>query len=100
MNSTCMLKNSFRMLVRSVSIPFCAVGWGYHPLSYLRAFDPDFAVASAEEFGVLLGKAAPESGTFEVEERIYGENAAEELRRPASRHGGQAESRPYMGATK
>lgn len=47
---------------RTVSVPFCAVGWGYHPISYLRAFDPDYAVATVDEFGLLLGKAAPESG--------------------------------------
>ncbi len=39
---------------RTVPIPFCAVGWGYHPLPYLRAFGPDFAVASATEFRRLL----------------------------------------------
>lgn len=43
---------------RSISIPFCAVGWGYHPLPYLMAFDPDFAVGSAEEFEQLLKNAA------------------------------------------
>ena len=37
---------------------------------------------------------ATKSGTFEVEERIYGGKAAGESRRPAS------ESRPYMGARK
>lgn len=46
---------------RSVSIPFCAVGWGYHPLLYLLAFGPDYAVASAEEFRLLLRRAAPDA---------------------------------------
>lgn len=48
---------------RSVPIPFCAVGWGYHPLPYLRAFDPDFAVASAKEFGRLVKESAFETAT-------------------------------------
>lgn len=39
---------------RTVPIPFCAVGWGYHPLSYLQAFGPEFSVASPGELRRLL----------------------------------------------
>lgn len=46
---------------RSVPIPFCAVGWGYHPLSYLQAFGPDFAVASASELWRLVTDAASQT---------------------------------------
>src|SRR5260221_5999038 len=34
---------------REVQIPFCAVGWGYHPINYLKCFIPEFSVRSSEE---------------------------------------------------
>lgn len=39
---------------RAVPIRICAVGWGYHPLSYLRAFDPDYSVSTAEGLAEFL----------------------------------------------
>jgi len=39
---------------RAVVVPFCAVGWGYHPLWYLRGFDPDFTAESPYELSRLL----------------------------------------------
>jgi phosphoglycolate phosphatase-like HAD superfamily hydrolase len=39
---------------REAGIPFCAVGWGYHPLRYLSAFNPDFSVESPKELRHFL----------------------------------------------
>jgi len=39
---------------REVGIPFCAVGWGYHPLKFLCAFNPDFSVGSPKDFRQIL----------------------------------------------
>jgi len=39
---------------RAVPIPICAVGWGYQPLSYLQNFNPDYFVASPDEFAAFL----------------------------------------------
>ncbi len=39
---------------REVGIPFCAVGWGYHPIQYLNAFNPDFSVGLPKNLGHLL----------------------------------------------
>ena len=39
---------------RDVSIPFCAVGWGYHPLGYLRSFDPDHSAEKPDDLKLVL----------------------------------------------
>lgn len=39
---------------REAHIPFCGVGWGYHPIDYIQGFNPDFSVTSPEEFQRLL----------------------------------------------
>jgi phosphoglycolate phosphatase-like HAD superfamily hydrolase len=41
---------------REVQIPFCAVGWGYHPITYLKCFNPEFSVRSSEELRHLIHK--------------------------------------------
>lgn len=42
---------------REVEVPFCAVGWGYHPVNYLRAFDPQFSLNSPGELEDFLAAA-------------------------------------------
>jgi phosphoglycolate phosphatase-like HAD superfamily hydrolase len=41
---------------RTVPISCCAVGWGYHPMSYLRVFDPEFWVETPDELFKLLSQ--------------------------------------------
>lgn len=39
---------------RTVSVPCCVVGWGYHPLSYLSVFSPEFSVATPHDLSNFL----------------------------------------------
>jgi phosphoglycolate phosphatase-like HAD superfamily hydrolase len=41
---------------REIPISCCAVGWGYHPVSYLSVFSPDFLVATPNELFDLLSR--------------------------------------------
>jgi phosphoglycolate phosphatase len=39
---------------RDARVAFCAVGWGYHPINYIRAFGPDYTASNTDEFITYL----------------------------------------------
>ena len=43
---------------RAVPIRVAAVGYGYHPSSYLSAFDPDYLLPDAQSLVAFLGERA------------------------------------------
>jgi phosphoglycolate phosphatase-like HAD superfamily hydrolase len=41
---------------REVPISCCVVGWGYHPISYLKVFEPTYAVNTPQELKDLINR--------------------------------------------
>jgi phosphoglycolate phosphatase-like HAD superfamily hydrolase len=41
---------------KEVHLPFCAAGWGYHPLKYLSAFGPDYEASSPDQLSDVIDR--------------------------------------------
>jgi phosphoglycolate phosphatase-like HAD superfamily hydrolase len=51
---------------RTVPIECCAVGWGYHPLSYLRVFAPKFWAETPSELFKIISQNILDKETYEI----------------------------------